>query len=189
MTMKLIKTLDNLAKSSLAGRVRSSILAALILAIACRASAAECGQAVSAKRPNILFVFCDDHAYQAISAYQSVSAYGLKLNDTPNIDRLAREGMRFDNCYVTNSICGPCRAVIQTGKYSHLNGFYCNGNRFNGDQQTFPKLLQKAGYQTAIVGKWHLASDPQGYDYWEILIGQGPYYNPPMINNGQRVFD
>ena len=139
------------------------------------------------KRPNILFVFCDDHAYQAISAYQSVSAYGLKLNETPNIDRLAREGMRFDNCYVTNSICGPCRAVIQTGKYSHLNGFYCNGNRFNGDQQTFPKLLQKAGYQTAIVGKWHLATDPQGYDYSEVLIGQGPYYNPPMIKNGQRV--
>jgi len=139
------------------------------------------------KRPNILFVFCDDHAYQAISAYQSVSAYGLKLNDTPNIDRLAREGMRFDNCFVTNSICGPCRAVVQTGKYSHLNGFYCNGNRFNGDQQTFPKLLQKAGYQTAITGKWHLATDPQGYDYWEILIGQGPYYNPPMIKNGTQV--
>ncbi|MFC1597748.1 sulfatase [Planctomycetota bacterium] len=158
---------------------------AAVLATACSASPA--GASDSARRPNILFVFCDDHAYQAISAYQSVSAYGLKLNDTPNIDRLAREGMRFDNCYVTNSICGPSRAVIQTGKYSHLNGFCCNGNRFNGDQQTFPKLLQKAGYQTAIVGKWHLATDPQGYDYSEILIGQGPYYNPPMIRNGERV--
>jgi len=149
--------------------------------------AAQGRPADTSKRPNILFVFCDDHAYQAISAYQSVGAYGLKLNDTPNIDRLAREGMRFDNCFVTNSICGPCRAVVQTGKYSHLNGFYCNGNRFDGDQQTFPKLLQKAGYQTAITGKWHLATDPQGYDYWEILIGQGPYYNPPMIKNRTQV--
>ena len=141
------------------------------------------------KRPNILFIFCDDHAYQAISAYQKVSAYGLNLNQTPNIDRLAREGMRFDNCYVTNSICGPCRAVIQTGKYSHLNGFLCNGNKFDGTQQTFPKLLQKAGYQTAVVGKWHLGTHmaPQGYDYSEVLIGQGPYYNPPMLRNGQRM--
>ncbi|NQT36620.1 MAG: sulfatase [Planctomycetes bacterium] len=161
--------------------MRWAVSLAAILAMACPAAAAP------AKRPNILFVFCDDHAYQSISAYQSVSPYGLKLNETPNIDRLAREGMRFDNCYVTNSICGPCRAVIQTGKYSHLNGFYCNGNRFNGDQQTFPKLLQKAGYQTAIVGKWHLATEPQGYDYSEVLIGQGPYYNPPMIKNGQRA--
>ena len=148
------------------------------------------GAAPGAKaRPNILFIFCDDHAYQAISAYQSVSAYGLKLNDTPNLDRLAREGMRFDNCYVTNSICGPCRAVIQTGKYSHLNGFYSNGNRFDGRQQTFPKLLQRAGYQTAVVGKWHLGTHmaPQGYDYSEVLIGQGPYYNPPMLKNGQKT--
>ena len=159
--------------------VRLVLLLAAILAAACPAFAAN--------RPNILFVFCDDHAYQAISAYQSVSAYGLKLNDTPNIDRLAQEGMRFDNCYVTNSICGPSRAVIQTGKYSHLNGFYCNGNKFNGDQQTFPKLLQKAGYQTAVVGKWHLSTDPQGYDYWEVLLGQGPYYNPPMLTNGESV--
>lgn len=141
------------------------------------------------RRPNILMIYCDDHAYQAISAYQSLSAYGLKLNETPQIDRLAREGMRFDNCFVTNSICGPCRAVIQTGKYSHLNGFCCNGNRFDGTQQTFPKLLQKAGYQTAVIGKWHLGEHmtPQGYDYSEVLIGQGPYYNPPMLRGGQRV--
>ena len=175
------------AKSCFARPVRFAVALAVVLAAACPAVAAEARQGAAAKRPNILFVFCDDHAYQAIGAYQSVSPYGLKLNETPNIDRLAREGMRFDNCFVTNSICGPCRAVIQTGKYSHLNGFYCNGNRFNGDQQTFPKLLQKAGYQTAIVGKWHLATEPQGYDYSEILIGQGPYYNPPMIKNGQRT--
>lgn len=166
-------------------KMKQLILASMILTASAVSSL--CAQTRQAARPNILFVFCDDHAYQAISAYQSVSAYGLNLNQTPNIDRLAREGMRFDNCYVTNSICGPCRAVIQTGKYSHLNGFFCNGNRFNGDQQTFPKLLREVGYQTAIVGKWHLSSDPQGFDYWEVLVGQGPYYNPPMIRNGEKV--
>jgi len=141
--------------------------------------------AEASERPNILFIFCDDHAYQAISAYQEVSAYGLNLNQTPNIDRIAHEGMRFDNCYVTNSICGPSRAVIQTGKYSHLNGFFCNGNKFDGHQQTFPKLLRKAGYQTAVIGKWHLGEHmaPQGYNYSEVLIGQGPYYNPTMLRD------
>ncbi|MCH8822748.1 MAG: sulfatase [Planctomycetes bacterium] len=132
-------------------------------------------------RPNIVFIFADDHAYQAISAYGSV------INKTPNIDRLASGGMLFENCFVTNSICGPSRAVILTGKYSHINGFYRNGLKFDGSQQTFPKLLQIAGYQTAIIGKWHLGSDPTGFDYWDILVGQGPYYNPPMINNGERV--
>jgi arylsulfatase A-like enzyme len=135
-------------------------------------------------RPNIVFIFSDDHAYQAISAY----GHPAKLLETPNIDRLAKEGMRFDRCLVTNSICGPSRATILTGKYSHRNGFYNNSNsRFDGAQVTFPKLLQKAGYQTAIVGKWHLVSDPTGFDYWEILPGQGAYYNPPMIREGQRV--
>ena len=134
-------------------------------------------------QPNILFIFTDDHAYQ------SISAYGSKINKTPNIDRLAREGLRFDRCYVTNSICGPMRAVIQTGKYSHINGFCVNGNKFDGTQQTFPKLLQKAGYQTAVVGKWHLGTHmaPQGFDYSEVLIGQGPYYNPPMLKNGEKT--
>jgi len=131
---------------------------------------------MSAKqRPNIIFVFTDDHGYQAISAY------GSKVNKTPNIDRLANEGMLFENCFVTNSICGPSRAVIQTGKHSHLNGFFRNGLKFNGDQQTFPKLLQKVGYQTAIVGKWHLGTVPQGFDSFDVLDGQGPYYNPPMM--------
>jgi arylsulfatase A-like enzyme len=135
----------------------------------------------AADRPNILFVFTDDHAYQ------SIGAYGSRINQTPNIDRLAREGARFDNCYVTNSICGPMRAVILTGKYSHVNGFMVNGNQFDGGQQTFPKLLQQVGYQTAITGKWHLSSAPTGFDYWEVLIGQGTYYNPVMIRNGERV--
>jgi arylsulfatase A-like enzyme len=127
-------------------------------------------------RPNILFIMSDDHAYQAISAY------GSNRNQTPNIDRLAKEGMRFDRAFVTNSICGPSRAVIMTGKYSHLNGFSDNSGQawFNGNQTTAPKLLQAAGYQTAVVGKWHLNSDPIGFNYWEILIGQGPYYNPQM---------
>ena len=169
---------------------RPGLLALVIAAFALGLiTTAEAHAANSNKRPNILFIFSDDHAYQAISAYQQVSAYGLDLNQTPNLDRLAKEGMRFDNCYVTNSICGPCRAVIQTGKHSHLNGFLCNGNKFDGTQQTFPKLLQKAGYQTAVVGKWHLGTHmaPQGYDYSEVLIGQGPYYNPPMLRNGERM--
>ena len=136
-----------------------------------------------ASRPNILFIFCDDLTNQAVSAY----GHPLKLLDTPHIDRIAREGMRFDRCVVPNSLCGPSRAVIQTGKYSHINGFFRNGNRFDGSQQTMPKLLQQAGYQTAVIGKWHLESDPTGFDHWHILPGQGRYYNPPMIRDGQRV--
>ncbi|WP_417393456.1 sulfatase [Gimesia sp.] len=143
-------------------------------------SGTECTAAESG-RPNIMFIFTDDHASHAMSCY------GSKVNETPNLDRIARDGMRFNNCFCTNSICGPSRAVILTGKHSHLNGFKQNGNKFDGSQQTFPKILQKHGYQTAIVGKWHLASDPTGFDYSEILIGQGPYYNPPMVKNGKRV--
>jgi arylsulfatase A-like enzyme len=132
--------------------------------------------AKSAERPNIVFVFSDDHATQAISAYGHPIS---KLAPTPNLDRLAEEGMRFDRCMVTNSICGPSRATILTGKYSHLNGFYFNeATVFDGSQETFPKLLQAAGYQTSIVGKWHLGSDPTGFDYWQILPGQGLYYRP-----------
>jgi arylsulfatase A-like enzyme len=136
--------------------------------------------ASNAARPNIIFIFSDDHATQAISAYGSHLA---KVAPTPNIDRIAAQGIRFDRCMVTNSICGPSRATILTGKYSHLNGFYKNeATTFDGSQQTFPKLLQKAGYQTAIIGKWHLESDPTGFDHWEILPGQGSYYNPDFIN-------
>jgi arylsulfatase A-like enzyme len=132
-------------------------------------------------RPNILFIMSDDHGYQAISAY------GSNRNQTPNLDRLAKEGMRFDRAFVTNSICGPSRAVILTGKYSHVNGFARNGDVFNGGQQHVAKLLQQAGYQTAVIGKWHLESEPTGFDYWQILIGQGPYYNPPMLTPQGRV--
>ena len=137
--------------------------------------------AARAGPPNIVFIFSDDHAYQAISAYGDPR----RLLKTPHIDRIGREGMRFDRCVVPNSICGPSRATLMTGKYSHLNGFYNNNNsRFDSSQATFPKLLKAAGYQTAVIGKWHLVSEPAGFDEWRILPGQGVYYNPPMIHNG-----
>ncbi len=139
------------------------------------------GSSAQAERPNILFIFCDDHATQAISAY------GSAINETPNIDRLAEGGMLFRKCYVTNSICAPSRAVVLTGKYSHLNGQRTNKDTFDGDQQTVPKLLQAGGYQTAIVGKWHLKSTPTGFDHFEVLKGQGQYYNPLLLTNGEAV--
>ncbi len=135
----------------------------------------------AAERPNILFIMSDDHGYQALSCY------GSRVNQTPNLDRIAQEGMRFDRCFVTNSICGPSRATILTGKYSHLNGFARNGDRFFGGQQHVAKLLQAAGYQTAVVGKWHLATEPTGFDYYHILRGQGPYYNPNMLTSNGPV--
>lgn len=139
----------------------------------------------AASAPNIVFIFSDDHAYQAISAYGDAR----KLLETPNIDRIAKTGVRFDRCLVPNSICGPARATVLTGTYNHINGYYNNsGNvRFDSAQTTFPKLLQKAGYQTAVVGKWHLGSDPTGFDFWQILPGQGVYYNPPMIRQGETI--
>jgi arylsulfatase A-like enzyme len=152
---------------------------------ACVAWVCISGPARAADRPNIVFIFSDDHGYQAVSAYNDPR----KLLQTPNIDRIGQDGMRFDRCLVPNSICGPSRASVLTGKYSHANGFYNNAAnmRFDGSQVTFPKLMQAAGYQTAMIGKWHLVSDPTGFDYWHILPGQGVYYNPPMIRNGQQV--
>ena len=135
-------------------------------------------------RPNIVFIFTDDHAPHAIGAYDG---WLKSVNPTPNIDKLAAEGMLFVNSFCTNSICGPSRAVIQTGKHSHKNGFMNNGNTFDWNQQTFPKLLQKAGYQTAIYGKSHLKGHPQGYDSWAVLPGQGLYYNPDMITESGQV--
>jgi len=140
--------------------------------------------AQGAQRPNILFVFTDDHAPHAIGAY---NGWLKSVNPTPNIDRLARDGMVFEDSFCTNSICGPSRAVILTGKHSHKNGFMNNGNNFDGDQQTFPKLLRHNGYQTAFYGKWHLKSTPQGFDQWMVLPGQGLYYNPDFLTPNGRV--
>ncbi len=138
----------------------------------------------TSQRPNIVFIITDDHTCQAISAYQD------RFKDvapTPNVDRIAEQGMRFDRCLVTNSICGPSRATILTGKYGHLNGFFLNEhNDFDGSQQTFPKLFQEEGYSTSLIGKWHLGSEPTGFHHWDILPGQGYYYNPIFINEAER---
>ncbi len=127
--------------------------------------------AQSASRPNIIYIMSDDHAAHAISAY------GSRVNQTPNIDRLAREGALLTNVFATNSICTPCRAAILTGQYSHVNGVTMF-NRFDSNRLTVARLLQQGGYYTGIIGKWHLGSDPQGFDTWNILPGQGSYWNP-----------
>ena len=126
-------------------------------------------------KPNILFIMSDDHAYQAISAYSD------KLIQTPNIDRIANEGILFTNACVTNSICAPSRAVILTGKHSHLNGKIDNHAKFDTTQVTFPQLFQKAGYQTAMFGKLHFGNNPKGIDDFLILPGQGDYINPRFL--------
>src|SRR5436305_13041136 len=130
-------------------------------------------------RPNILFIMSDDHAAHAISAY------GSRVNQTPGIDRLATAGMRFDHCFCVNSICSPSRATILTGKYSHLNGVPVF-NRFDGAQLTVAKYLQGAGYHTGMIGKWHLGSDPTGFDRWLVLPGQGAYFDPTFLIPGGR---
>lgn len=130
------------------------------------------------EKPNILFIFSDDHSPQAIGAY---NGWLKALNPTPEIDKLANDGMVFTKSFCTNSICGPSRAVIMSGMHSHKNGFMNNGNSFNWDQPIFPKMLRKAGYETALFGKSHLKGTPQGFDHWSVLPGQGLYYNPDLI--------
>jgi arylsulfatase A-like enzyme len=137
------------------------------------------------QRPNIIFIMSDDHASHA------VSAYGSAINETPHIDRIAREGVRLDRCFCTNSICTPSRAAILTGTYSHVNGVYTLADAFDGRQDTVQARMQRAGYQTAIVGKWHLGhgghADPTGFDYWAVLPGQGDYHDPEFITAGGRT--
>ena len=132
------------------------------------------------RRPNILFIMTDDHAAHALSCYSG------RLNRTPAMDRLAREGVLFSKAFVTNSLCAPSRATILTGKYSHAHGVRDNFTDFDTSQWTFPRALRAAGYRTALVGKWHLRSDPADFDYWNILPGQGAYVNPYLIEMGQR---
>lgn len=129
--------------------------------------------------PNIVFIMSDDHAYQAVSAYRS------DLIETPNIDKIAHQGILFQNAFVSNSICAPSRAVILSGMFSHLNGVTGNSQVFDGSLQTFPKILQQNGYQTSMIGKWHLKSPPTGFDYYNVLPGQGDYYNPDFIEQGK----
>ncbi|WP_373515634.1 sulfatase-like hydrolase/transferase, partial [Persicitalea sp.] len=148
----------------------------LSILVSCRK---EIGQSKKQGKPNILFIMSDDHAYQAISAYSD------ELIQTPNIDRIAKEGMLFSNASVTNSICAPSRAVILTGKHSHLNGKIDNISPFDTTQMTFPQLLQNAGYQTAMFGKLHFGNNPKGFDEFKILPGQGEYYNPDFITKKQ----
>jgi len=154
--------------------MKINTFAALAYLVACTSLSAQ-----TKERPNILFLFSDDHAVSSISAYGSHLATAAP---TPNIDRLAKEGALFKNSFCANSICGPSRACILTGKHSHKNGFLRNsGNGFDSSQWTIAKALQKAGYNTSVIGKWHLKTDPVGFDYWEILPGQGSYYNPEFI--------
>ena len=161
----------------------SRIKAAYALPLAA-AGLSACSEAVEQERPNIIFIMTDDHTTQAMSCY------GGNLIETPNMDRIADEGMRFDNCYATNALSGPSRACILTGKFSHKNGFTDNASTFDGSQLTFPKVMRENGYATGVVGKWHLISKPQGFDHWSILLGQneqGNYYKPVFYENGTVV--
>ena len=147
-------------------------------------AAAGWASAAVARPPNILYIMADDHAAHAISAY------GSRINQTPQIDRIAAGGVRMTNCFCTNSICTPSRAAILTGQYSHKNGVYTLDDRLDPARNHVGKELQRAGYQTAMIGKWHLATDPTGFDYWNILPGQGVYYDPVFITaQGRKKYD
>ena len=159
-------------------------LAFLLLAVGLAAPALS---AAGPRRPNILFIMADDHACNALSAY------GGRLSQvapTPNIDRIAKEGVRLNRCYVTNSICTPSRAVILSGQHSHINGVKTLMDAFPGPQSGTPnvaEILRRSGYQTALIGKWHLRSAPWGFDYWKVGPGQGKYHNPVFISSNDGI--
>lgn len=161
------------------------VLIPSLIVVAQGAEAAKKSVPTTEQKPvNVIYIMTDDHAFQAMSCYDG------QLNSTPNLDRLANEGVRFTNSFVSNSISGPSRGVMITGKHSHMNGMIDNSVTFDGSQQTYPKLLQEAGYQTAMIGKWHLGGTPTGFDFWEILPGQGSYYNPDFITaQGRTHYD
>ncbi len=161
--------------------MKINILKTILLIFAATAIISCSTQKQENQRPNILFIMSDDHAYQAISAY------GHGLNETPNIDRLATEGAIFTRACVTNSICAPSRAVLLTGKHSFINGKVDNMFPFDWDQPNFPKLMQANGYETAMIGKIHLDGIPQGFNFSMVLPGQGQYYNPDFLINGERI--
>ena len=155
------------------------VLTIVLIFVSVFANPAQTQAQVSDDRPNVLFIFSDDHTVNAISSYGGPLA---GVAPTPNIDRIAREGALFQNSFCANSICGPSRACILSGKHSHINGFMRNdGKGFDQSQWTFVKDLNQSGYQTAVVGKWHLKTKPVAFDYWEILPGQGSYYNPSFL--------
>jgi arylsulfatase A-like enzyme len=156
---------------------RCALLTAAVLAVNAAGVLAQ-----SSARPNIVFVMTDDHAAHAIGAY------GSRVNSTPNLDRLARQGALLTRVFATNSICTPSRAAILTGQYSHLNGVTVF-NRFDSSRMTVARLLQQAGYHTGMIGKWHLGSDPVGFDRWEILPGQGVYRDPVFYTaTGEKTY-
>jgi len=175
-----------------APKVPALLLAALTtITPGCAGSGSEAsaGGRQGGDRPNILFIFSDDHAAHALSAYRDHLPYGAELPDTPGLDRLAADGMLFVNAFVTNSICAPSRATVLSGQYGHLNGVMTNVEEFHPSHVTFPALLRASGYRTAIFGKWHLKADPgpQVFDHYELLRGQGPYYNPTLRSAGDST--
>jgi arylsulfatase A-like enzyme len=161
--------------------MKSFYLIPLLLIFSCGQKDKTVENSLAEKQPNIVFIMTDDHAYQALSAYED------HLIQTPNIDRIAKEGMLFKKAFVSNSICSPSRAVALTGKLSHLNSVRDNLDVFDTTLVTFPKLLQKGGYETAIYGKWHLKSEPKGFDYWEVLPDQGHYYDPEFLTKNGEI--
>ena len=167
--------------------MRNLFFATISLFLSLQSYAQTDTNSVVTERPNIVFIMSDDHAVSAVSAYND---WLSKVAPTPNIDRIAENGMLMTRTFNTNSICGPSRASILTGKYSHVNGFFKNekGGDFDGSQMTFPKLFQSAGYETAVIGKWHLGTNPTGFDYSKVMInwgGQGTYFNPVFLENGR----